>query len=309
MGMSILVTGGAGYIGSTLVPLLLSRGFRATVLDNFMYGIEPLLHVASHPALRIVRGDVRNQKLVGEEVAKHDAVIHLAAIVGHPACSRDPVAAQTINVGGTENVCRSLAKGQRLIHASTGSVYGKVDGLCTENTPLSPLTLYGETKASAEQTALAAGGVCLRLATAFGVSPRFRMDLLVHDLAYMAVTQRQAILYEPGARRTFLHVRDMTAAFLVALEHHDELAGGCFNVGDESLNLTKAEVAKAIQDQAPFHIYETGVGADADARDYAVSYARFRDLGFRPQVDMAEGLTEVLKIVRALEIRTHWRNA
>jgi nucleoside-diphosphate-sugar epimerase len=279
------------------------------VLDTFMYGIEPLLHVADHPSLRIVRGDVRDARLVREELAKHEAVIHLAAIVGHPACSRDPIAARTTNAGGTENICRGIAKGQRLIHASTGSVYGKVDGLCTEETPLNPLTLYGETKASAEQTVLAAGGVCLRLATAFGVSPRFRMDLLVHDLAHMALTQRQAVLYEPGARRSFLHVRDMATAFLVALEHHDELAGGCFNVGDESLNLTKAEVARSIQAQVPFQIDESGVGADADARDYAVSYTRFRELGFRPGIGMAEGLGGILKILRALEIRTHWRNA
>ena len=309
MSRNVLVTGGAGYLGSTLVPRLLSRAWRVTVLDNFMYGIEPLLYLARHPDLRIVRGDVRDKRLVSAEVEKHDTVIHLAAIVGHPACSRDPIAATSTNVGGTENVCRSAAgRATQLLYASTGSVYGKVDGLCTEETSLNPLTLYGETKASAELIMLDAGAVCLRLATAFGVSPRLRMDLLVHDLAQVAVTQQLVVLYEAGARRTFLHVQDMANAFLLALDNYKSLSGASFNVGDEALNLTKADVARAIQHFAPLRIYEADFGSDADARDYAVSYTRFKRLGFRHTIGMEEGVQEILKVVRALEMRTHWRN-
>ncbi|MFA5512492.1 MAG: NAD-dependent epimerase/dehydratase family protein, partial [Candidatus Kapaibacterium sp.] len=284
--MKILVTGGSGYIGSLLVPMLLDRGHEVIIYDNFMWGVRPILHFASHKNLEIVSGDVRNENELKKYTAKSDIVIHLAAIVGYPACASDPARAISINVDGTKHIVDNLSKDQRLIFASTGSTYGKVDGICDENTPIAPLTLYGFTKSEGEKMSINSGGIALRFATVFGSSPRLRLDLLVNDFVYQAIHQRQIVLYEGHFRRTFLHSRDAALVYLFALDNYEKMSGEAYNIGDNKLNYTKKQIALTLKDYLDFYLHEADVGEDLDKRDYEVSYEKINKLGFEITVDL-----------------------
>ena len=274
--MKILVTGGAGYIGTTLVPLLLAEGHQVTVLDSLRFGISPMLPLFRHPRFAFVRADIRDRPSLAEPARTADAFVHLAAIVGYPACAQSPAEATAINVEGIANVAAVVGRGRPIVLASSGSCYGAVsEAICTEDTPLRPLSLYGQTKAQAEAILLdGCDAIVYRLATAFGVSPRLRLDLLVNDFVYRAVHERRLTVYEGRHRRSFLHVYDVARAIRLALDHAAELAGRVLNVGDERQNCTKLEMCRVIQQEIPgVSVEAAATGQDVDRRDYAVSYA------------------------------------
>jgi nucleoside-diphosphate-sugar epimerase len=308
---TILLTGGAGYIGSLLAPMLLEQGHKVTILDNFLYGAQSVLGFSRHPNLTLVKGDVRDEALIGRIVPNHDWVMHLAAIVGFPACAADPFRATTTNVEGTRNIVQAMSKQQRIIFASTGSTYGKVLGVATEETPIEPLTLYGRNKRDCEMLIRDAGvdHVSLRFATVFGSSPRLRLDLLINDFIYQAIHNKQIVLFEGHFRRTFLHSSDAAAIYPFTMKHFDKMNRGVFNVGDESMNYTKKQVAHLIAKYLRYYLHEADVGTDPDQRDYEVDYSKLRTLGFRARVTLDEGVQELIKVLSVLVIQHPLRNA
>ena len=306
--MKVLVTGGAGYVGTVLVPQLLAAGHQVTVLDNLRGSGLALLPMFENTNFSFVRGDVRDREVVQRVVSENDAVIHLAAIVGFPACRKHPELATSTNVDGTRNMTEALRPGQPFVYASTGSNYGKLEAICTEESPLNPVSLYAITKTDAERISLEAGGVALRFATAFGVSPRLRLDLLINDFVHQAVVNKQIIVYEQHFRRTFIHVRDMARAFQFALANFETMQGESYNVGHESLNFTKEDVATTIRERVPFYLHFAEVGADPDQRDYEVSYEKIRNLGFETTTTLEAGIDELIRAMDVVEITSLFTN-
>ncbi|QDV33628.1 UDP-glucose 4-epimerase [Tautonia plasticadhaerens] len=304
--MRILVTGGAGYVGSTLVPALLEQGHRVRVLDNLRFGGHGLLPCCQNRFFELQKGDACDPKDVEKAIDGVDAIIHLAAIVGYPACKKEPQLAQAINVGSTRLLLEKRSKDQKVLFASTGSIYGSIpDYVCNENTPRAPITLYGETKAQAEQLVLDSGnGIAYRFATAFGVSNRMRLDLMPNDFTYQAVKNRNLIVYEGGFKRTFVHVRDMARSFIFALERWDEVKDDVYNVGHESMNFTKEDVARKIMEHVDYYLHFAEVGSDADQRNYEVSYEKIRAKGFETTIDLDRGIAELVQAAKLIE----WSN-
>jgi nucleoside-diphosphate-sugar epimerase len=307
--MRILVTGGAGYIGSLLCPVLPDAGHEVILLDTLMFGVQPILHFITHPKLEVVHGDIRDPRVVAPLAAKVDAVLHLAAIVGYPACAADPTTAETTNVDGTRILIETLSASQMLVYAGTGSIYGECEAVATEETAINPLTLYGRTKRDAERLVVEKGGVGLRFATVFGVSPRLRLDLLVNDFCYQAYHHKQVILFEGHHRRTFLHARDAAAVYPFTLDHYAAMRGDVYNVGASALNYTKVEVARAIKAQQPFCLHEADVGEDLDKRNYEVSYSKINALGYHATITLDEGIREMLRVIPFIRQQSPWRNA
>jgi nucleoside-diphosphate-sugar epimerase len=305
------LTGGAGYIGSLLAPMLLEQGYQVTIVDNFLYGAQPVLGFSRHPQVSLLKGDVRDETLMNRLVPKHDWILHLAAIVGYPACAADPYRATTTNVEGTRNIIQAMSKQQRLIFASTGSTYGKVLGIATEETPIEPLTLYGRTKRDCEMLIrdAAIDHVSLRFATVFGSSPRLRLDLLINDFIYQAIHNKQIVLFEGHFRRTFLHSSDAAAVYPFTMKHFDKMNRHVYNVGDESMNYTKKQVAQLISKHLRYYLHEADVGTDPDQRDYEVDYSKLRTVGFRAKVGLEEGVQELIKVLSVLVIQHPLRNA
>lgn len=295
----ILVTGGAGYLGSILVPALLNAGYDVTVLDSFMYQQNSLLDCCTNPHFQIVRGDCRDEFVLRQVMRDADVLIPLAALVGAPICDADKTAAQTINLGAVELLLSLRSAQQRVIYPTTNSGYGigEAGKFCTEETPLRPISLYGRTKVEAEKMVLDAGeSLTFRLATVFGMSPRMRMDLLVNDFVYRAVTDRAVIVFEGNAKRNYIHVRDVSRVFLHALEHFDEMRGEPYNVGLSSANLSKLELCSKIKEQVPqFEFLEAPVGKDPDKRDYIVSNQKIENTGFMPAFQLDAGIKELIK--------------
>lgn len=300
--MRVLVTGGAGFLGSVLVPLLLQATHQVTILDTFLYGQTPLLDWCGHPGLEIIRDDVRHKGTVERLLRGADAVVPLACLTGAPACDRDRAAAHGVNLEAIRLMMRLLAPDQLVIYPNTNSGYGKASAACTEADRLDPLSLYGRLKISAEAAVLEGIRTCsFRFATLFGASPRMRCDLLVNDFTYRAATDGWLVLYEGHFRRSLLHVQDAARAILWALEG---LAAGTlqervYNAGMPDGNLTKRELCQVIRRQVlNFRWFEGGVGHDPDQRDYGVDYARILAEGWKPERTLEEGIAELLKAYR-----------
>ncbi len=307
---NILVTGGAGCIGSTLVPLLLGSGYKVRVLDNLMYGGMGLLTNFQNPNFEMIIGDIRSKEVVSNALKDIDAIIHLAAIVGYPACDKYPQEAREINYKATKKLNELRGKNQLLIFASTGSNYGHVkSGVCTEETHLAPLTNYGRTKTKAETAIKFSPNVIIyRFATAFGLSPRLRLDLLINDLTYQALKTKHLVVYEKDYRRTFIHVRDIAKSFIFALENSSKMIGQIYNVGDESMNLKKEEVVNILLGKMKFMLNFTDSGKDADQRNYEVDYSKIRKLGFKTDTSVEKGIDEMIKAFKVVSIKNPYSN-
>lgn len=296
----ILVTGGAGYIGSVLVPMLLNEGHEVTVVDNFYYNQPTLLDQCLNPQFHIVRGDVRDRELMARLMEGKEYIIPLAAMVGFPLCKRDEVAARTTNFDAIKMITELRGEEQRIIYPCTNSGYGvgQGDRFCTEDTPMNPISLYGITKSNAEKAVLEAGNsLTFRFATVFGASPRMRIDLLVNDFVYRAVFDRTAVIFQGEFKRNYIHIRDAAGAFLYAINHFDEMKGRPYNCGLSSANLSKVELCEKIREHIPEFVYlEASVGEDPDKRDYIVSNDRLESCGWKPKYSLDDGIEELIKV-------------
>lgn len=312
--MRILVTGGAGYIGSVLVPLLLDAGHVVDVVDNFLYGQTSLLDVCHYPGLTVHRLDVRyHHHRVDRLVERAEVVVPLACLTGAPICDRDPDTAKAINLDAIERLVRGLASHQWVLFPTTNSGYGLgTPGVpCTEDSPLQPVSLYGRLKNEAEQFLLEhhPNTITFRLATAFGVSPRMRLDLLVNDFVYRAVTDRYVVLYEADFVRNYIHVRDIARVFLHGLDHFSTMAGQAYNVGLEDANLSKLALCQKIQQHVPeFQVFTAPIGRDPDQRNYLVSNAKLLSAGFVPEWSLDAGIHELIQAYQIVR-RTQFGNA
>ena len=309
----VLVTGGAGYIGSTLVPALLDRGFAVTVLDNFMYGQDSLSAVCDHPKFSLVRGDARSMDTLRPLLQRADIVIPLAALVGAPLCDRDPLAATSTNKQAIVDMLPHLARDQRVLLPVTNSGYGvgEADQFCTEATPLRPVSLYGRDKVEVERILhdRHPSAVSLRLATVFGMSPRMRLDLLVNDFTYRAYHDRFIVLFESHFKRNFIHVRDVARAFLHGIDRFDSMKGGPYNVGLSDANLSKRELCERIKTHLPSFVFmESDIGKDPDKRDYVVSNEKIERTGFQPAHSLDDGIRGLIKGFAMLQ-SGRYRNA
>lgn len=297
--MKILVTGGAGYLGSVMVPNLLKQGYQVTVLDNFMYRQNSLIDCCSSQNFNIVRADCRDAAKLEPLLKNADVIIPLAAIVGAPLCDMDRESAYSINVGAVKTLAKLASKNQIIIYPTTNSGYGigEKDKFCTEETPLNPISFYGSSKAEAEKIILDRGNsITFRLATAFGASARMRLDLLVNDFVYRAVADRTLVLFEGHFRRNYIHVQDIARAFIHAIKNFEKMNGKAYNLGLEEANLTKIELCQAIQKLVPGFVFmEAPIGEDPDKRDYLVSNKRILSTGFVPEWPLEIGIKELIK--------------
>jgi nucleoside-diphosphate-sugar epimerase len=309
--LKILITGGAGYIGSILTPFLLSKGHKVTVLDNFMFRQTGILSCCSDPNFNVVRGDCRDEAILASVMRGQDVIIPLAAIVGAPACANDGMAAMTTNVDAIARLLALRSQEQLFVFPNTNSGYGvgEQGKFCDEDSPLNPISLYGRTKVEAEQAVLAAGNsICFRLATVFGVSPRMRLDLLVNDFVYRAITDRTVVVFEGHFKRNYIHVRDIGRVFLHAIENRDVMTGRVFNVGLDDANLSKLELCEKIRQHLPGFVYsENAIGEDPDKRDYIVSNERILGTGYTPAYSLDDGIDELIKAYAILR-RSEYSN-
>jgi len=296
--MKILVTGGAGYLGSVMVPALLAENHEVVVLDNFMYGQTSLLDCCYNKNLTIVRGDTRSKALVEKLMKGVDAIFPLACLTGAPLCAKEPEAAKAILLDAVKMITDCKSKEQMVIFPTTNSGYGVGQkGIhCTEETPLNPISLYGKLKCDAEKAVLDSGGITLRLATAFGVSPRMRLDLLVNDFTYRAVYDRFIVLFEANFKRNFIHVRDVASAFMHSLKNFEDMRREPYNVGLSDANLSKLELCEEIKKHVPeFYFIESAIGEDPDKRDYVVSNEKIEKTGYKQNVKLSDGIGELVK--------------
>lgn len=299
MSYNILVTGGAGYLGSTMVPDLLAAGHKVTVLDNFMFKQSSLNHVCHHPNFSVVKGDIRLEKNVAPLLKNADIVIPLAALVGAPLCNLDPIGATTTNHDAITLMLKLLAKDQIVLMPTTNSAYGTGDenNFCTEESPLRPISQYAIEKVKIEQELMQReNAISFRLATVFGMSPRMRVDLLVNDFTYRAVNDRFVVLFEGYFKRNYVHVRDVSRAFQHAIANYDAMKGQIYNVGLSEANVSKKELCETIKKQIPDFVFiDAPVGKDPDQRNYIVSNAKIEATGYKTSVSLDAGIAELIK--------------
>jgi nucleoside-diphosphate-sugar epimerase len=299
MSLNILVTGGAGYLGSTMVPDLLSAGHKVTVLDSFLFKQASLNHVCHHPHFSVVKGDIRVESTIVPLMKKADVIIPLAALVGAPLCTQDPVGATTVNHDAIALMLRHLAKSQIVLMPTTNSAYGTGDrnNFCTEESPLRPISQYAKEKVEIEKALMQhPSAISFRLATVFGMSPRMRIDLLVNDFTYRAVHDRFVVLFESSFKRNYVHVRDVSRVFQHALANFDRMKGQIFNVGLTEANVSKRELCEHIQKQVPDFVFlDAPVGKDPDQRNYVVSNTKIEATGFKPVHSLDAGIAELIK--------------
>lgn len=299
MTLNVLVTGGAGYLGSILVPELLAKGYQVTVVDNFMFQQNSLAAHCAHPSFDVVNGDVRQANVIQPLLDKADIIIPLAALVGAPLCNRDPIGATTINRDAIFEMLDYISADQRVLMPTTNSAYGSGDNnnYCDENSPLNPISHYAREKVEVEQRLLEHGNaISFRLATVFGMAPRMRTDLLVNDFVYRAVYDKAVVLFESHFKRNYIHIRDVTRAFLHAIDNFDVMRGEIYNVGLSDANLSKLELCQAIQQQLPDFVFvEAGSGKDPDQRNYIVSNEKIEATGYRTEFGLQLGVSELIK--------------
>ena len=299
MTYKILVTGGAGYLGSTMVPELLQAGHTVTVVDAFIYKQASLNHVCYHPNFTVVKGDIRIESVMAPLLKNADIIIPLAALVGAPICSQDPVGAKTVNHDAITMMLKLLSTQQRVIMPTTNSAYGTGDenNYCTEESPLRPVSRYATEKVAVEKSLMEhSSAISFRLATVFGMSPRMRIDLLVNDFTYRAVHDRFVVLFESHFKRNYIHIRDVARAFIHAIEHYDTMKGQIYNVGLSDANVSKRELCEYIQRQLPEFVFlDAPVGNDPDQRNYIVSNAKIEATGFKPIHSLNMGIAELIK--------------
>ena len=305
----ILVTGGAGYIGSILVPDLLNNGYEVTVLDLFNRPDIPLAHICENPHFNVIRGDARDTELIHSIIKNFDIIIPLAAMVGAPICSRDKLGAISTNYDAVKLLLSNMSSEQLIVYPTTNSGYGigEKGKFCDETTPLSPISLYGKTKVDAEKAVLDSGkGISLRLATVFGISPKMRIDLLVNDFTWRACVDKAVVIFEGDFKRNYIHVRDVSKAFNHAILNADNFMGQSYNVGLSSANLTKLELCQKIKEQIPGFVFlESPIGEDPDKRDYMVSNDKIEATGFIAEWTIEKGISELVKGYKMLNVKRY----
>jgi len=296
--MKILITGGAGYLGSVIVEKLLNVGYDVTVLDKLLFNQTSLLQYTAYPRFKFIYGDVRNEKLLENLCKEADIIIPLAAIVGFPACASDPKLAKEINFNQIFNIVR-FGKGKKILYPNTNSGYGIGEGQteCTEESPLNPISVYGQTKCDAENfLKTSTDAIIFRLATVFGVSPRMRTDLLVNDFTYKAITDKYIVVFEKTFKRNFIHVEDVASVFLFMINHYKEYRGEVFNIGLSKANLSKQELLEKIQEHVKdFAVVYDDYYEDPDKRNYIVSNEKIEATGWTPQWDLDRGIKQLIQ--------------
>lgn len=293
-----MITGGAGFLGSVMTKLFLTENYDVTVLDSFKYDQNSLLDCCSHDGFNVIRGDVRDEKIVKDAIKDKDFIIHLAALVGQPLCDIDYIGATTTNLESTKMILSLKSDDQHVIYPNTDSSYGTGNkgNLCTEETPLEPLSLYGKTKVESERLALEKNSVSLRLATVFGVSPRMRIDLLVNDFVHRAMTDKFVVLFESHFQRNFVHISDVAKAFLFAVKNFDTMKGEAWNIGQPEANISKLELCEIIKKHIPKFVYfQSEIGNDPDKRNYVISTEKIEKIGFHANYTIDMGIKELIK--------------
>ena len=309
--MRILITGVAGYIGTCLVNKILNEtDWNIVGLDRLLYGGTPLIPLVHNERFRFIKGDVRDKNALKDALDGCDAVIHLAAIVGYPACERDPALSFAINAEATKTLTEIVPYDMPIFYGSTGSNYGSVDGICTEETPLNPLTTYAKAKAAGEGFVMNhKSGVAFRFATAFGVSPRMRFDLLVNDFARKLYTDSYLVVYESEFMRTFIHVEDIASSFIYGLQNFDKFKSNIFNVGDNTMNYSKKQICEIVREKIGGFVHYADIGSDGDKRNYVVDYSKLNNTGFKCNIDMEFGINGILEVLPLVQRSDQFSNA